>query len=222
MFTPKAGTDLTVSLPGEQMRVKVSKVIDRDTVIVELGQPFMRSHSFLLGDLVACRRTAADLGETWNAIEVRTAPAIPASLPASQGATQGKPTAQKKRKPDGNRWFRRESTPCRAGGALPARRQRREAGRSSAVRRDAGALGAAGPRLLYPGAGGIRVFYLVTEWNFRSNQVPVAARVAFGRSAVTVIVGRPMRPTPRFREPVGLNLPMKWNLPVIRLSISPR
>jgi hypothetical protein len=48
------------------------------------------------------------------------------------------------------------------------------------------------------------VFYLVTEWNLRSNRVPVAARVAFGRSVVTIIPGRPMRPTrPRFREPVG-------------------
>ena len=65
-------------------------------------------------------------------------------------------------------------------------------------------MGARGNYVIYPRAGGIRVFYLVTEWNLRSNRVPVAARVAFGRSVVTVIPGRPSgQPAARFREPVG-------------------
>lgn len=84
IFVPRVGDDLTVTLPAEQMRAQVRRVIDRNTVIVQIGQPFMRTHNFRKDDLVACRRTPGVLGESWQAIEVRPAPPdVQAVTPAS-------------------------------------------------------------------------------------------------------------------------------------------
>jgi hypothetical protein len=71
MFSPRADDNLTVTLPGETMRAKVKRVVDRNTVFVEIGQPMTRSHNYRLGDLVACRRTPGVLGETWQALDDR-------------------------------------------------------------------------------------------------------------------------------------------------------
>lgn len=72
IYTPAAGSYLTISLPGEFMRAQVDRVVSRNTVICTLGQPMAKSHNYRLGDVVACRRTPApELGtETWNAIEI--------------------------------------------------------------------------------------------------------------------------------------------------------
>jgi hypothetical protein len=83
-FTPRVNDDLTVTLPGEMMRAQVTRVIDKNTVIVQIGQPMTRSHNFRKDDLVGCRRTPGVLGESWQAIEVRPAPPdLPAVTPAS-------------------------------------------------------------------------------------------------------------------------------------------
>lgn len=71
MFIPEVGRYLTVMLPGELMRAQVTKVVGRNLVFVQLGQPMTRGHTFRLGDQVACRRTPGVLGETWQAIENR-------------------------------------------------------------------------------------------------------------------------------------------------------
>jgi hypothetical protein len=80
IFLPKANDQLNVTLPGEILRALVTRVVNQDTVIVEIGQPMTRSHSFRLGDLVACRRTPGMLGETWQAIEDRPNVPDPVSL----------------------------------------------------------------------------------------------------------------------------------------------
>lgn len=85
IYTPAAGSYLTICLPGEIMRAQVDRVVTRNTVIVTLGQPMAKSHSYRLGDVVACRRTPApEFGsETWNAIEVaKPLPEIPPEVPA--------------------------------------------------------------------------------------------------------------------------------------------
>jgi hypothetical protein len=79
------------------MRAKITKILDRDTVFVEIGQPMAKSHSFRRGDLVACRRTAGVLGETWQAIENRpTVHGLPA---AEKPKAEVKPVVKPRAKP---------------------------------------------------------------------------------------------------------------------------
>jgi hypothetical protein len=88
MFIPSVGSFLVVSLPGETMRAKVDRVVNRNTVLVTLGQPMAKSHAYRLGEVVACRRTPArEFGnETWDVIEVpRVPPAIPPDEPKRKG-----------------------------------------------------------------------------------------------------------------------------------------
>lgn len=80
IFIPRVDHELNVTLPGEILRAIVTKVVNINTCIVEIGQPMTRSHSFRLGDLVACRRTPGVLGETWQAIEDRPTAPDPAML----------------------------------------------------------------------------------------------------------------------------------------------
>lgn len=80
IFIPRVESQLNVTLPGEILRAIVTKVLNINTVVVEIGQPMTRSHSFRLGDLVACRRTPGVLGETWQAIEDRPTAPDPATL----------------------------------------------------------------------------------------------------------------------------------------------
>lgn len=90
-FLPRIGEDLTVVLPSETMRARITRVVDADTVIVEIGQPFMKTHNYRRGDLVACRRTPGVLGETWQAIEVR--PSLPNFPPADAVVPVAQPQA---------------------------------------------------------------------------------------------------------------------------------
>lgn len=97
MFIPQAGQSLTVMLPSETMRAEVTRVVNRDTVIVKIGQPMMRTHAWRKDDLVACRRKTGVLGETWEAVEER--PALPDEVvkPKAKGFTKpAKPAPKKK------------------------------------------------------------------------------------------------------------------------------
>lgn len=99
IYLPRVGTDLTVLLPGELLRARVTKVVDRNLVFVEIGQPMTKGHSFRLGDLVACRRTPGVLGETWQAIENRPNASIeppPERKPDAQLAEKPVPKAKKR------------------------------------------------------------------------------------------------------------------------------
>lgn len=69
---PVAGDIVTVDLPGEKLRATVVRMIDDDTLLAEItGTPFMRSHMFRAGDIIACRRSYSVLGETWKAEDDR-------------------------------------------------------------------------------------------------------------------------------------------------------
>ncbi len=72
------------------MRAKVTKVVDRNTVFCQIGQPMTRGHNFRNGDLVACRRTPGILGETWQAVENRPAALPPVLAPAKAGEPAAK------------------------------------------------------------------------------------------------------------------------------------
>lgn len=97
MFVPAAGSFLVVSLPGEMMRAQVDRVINRNTVLVTIGQPMAKSHTYRKGDLVACRRTPAPeyASETWNAIET---PAQPPEIPPEPEPPPKPPAKARKRK----------------------------------------------------------------------------------------------------------------------------
>lgn len=70
-YIPQPGAQLTVTLPGEVMRAMVTRLIDRNTVLVEIGQPMAKSHNYRKDDIVACRRKFGDLGEFWEAFDDR-------------------------------------------------------------------------------------------------------------------------------------------------------
>lgn len=71
MFIPQEGMTLSVTLPGEIMRAIVTRCVDRNTVLVEIGQPMAKSHNHQKGDIVACRRFRDELGECWKAVSDR-------------------------------------------------------------------------------------------------------------------------------------------------------
>lgn len=96
MFMPQVGDFLVVSLPGEALRGVVDRVIDRDTCFVTIPQPMTRSHTFRKGDIVACRRHLGQLGEIWEALELRPPMLTPADLPPVKPA---KPAEKVTRKP---------------------------------------------------------------------------------------------------------------------------
>jgi hypothetical protein len=97
IFIPRVEAALNVTLPGELLRAIVTKVLDINTVVVEIGQPMTRSHSFRLGDLVACRRTPGVLGETWQAIEDRPTAPDPVRLAQAVAQTAAAKPAPKTR-----------------------------------------------------------------------------------------------------------------------------
>lgn len=71
MYIPAVDSHLTVTLPGEIMRCCVVNVVNRNTVMVELGQPFSKVHQWRKGDIVGVRRKANSLGEIWEAEDDR-------------------------------------------------------------------------------------------------------------------------------------------------------
>jgi hypothetical protein len=71
IYIPAPGSQLVVNLPNETMRAKVTKVVNRDLVLVEIGQPLVRTHHYRKGDIIACRREWGELGEYWEAVDSR-------------------------------------------------------------------------------------------------------------------------------------------------------
>lgn len=83
VFVPRVDTYLTIDLPGERTRALVKRVVDTDTVIVELtSQPMSKTHQYRVRDLIPVRRghpgemAAPGSPEIWVAVEMR------ATLPA--------------------------------------------------------------------------------------------------------------------------------------------
>lgn len=99
MWLPKIDADLTVDLPGERLRASVRRIVDEDTVIVELTSgPMAKTHTYRKGDLIAVRRTAAPFNqEMWTVVEERRA-FIPPELEKTNAPRTRKQRASKKRK----------------------------------------------------------------------------------------------------------------------------
>ena len=59
-------------LPGETMRCQVERVIDVDSVIVEIsGMPMSKSHFFRKGDKSGVRRRVENGRDVWEAMDDR-------------------------------------------------------------------------------------------------------------------------------------------------------
>jgi hypothetical protein len=107
-FIPAIDDLLTVSLPGEILRMPVIRVVDRDTVFCELdGNPLnpSKQHSYRKGDVVAVRRRKGALGETWQAVDDRvlyarqpeeTEPPLPPKR-KTRAKVKAKPTVVKRK-----------------------------------------------------------------------------------------------------------------------------
>lgn len=67
------GSVITVDLGGEVIRCPVRRVLDEDTVLLELtGVPMSRNHNFKQGDFVGARRQRALSGrDEWKAVDPR-------------------------------------------------------------------------------------------------------------------------------------------------------
>lgn len=71
-FVPKAGSFLTILLPGESLRAVVHSVPTPDAVIVEIAtEPMAKSHRYKLGEILACRREKTPFGEDWVVAPMR-------------------------------------------------------------------------------------------------------------------------------------------------------
>lgn len=67
-FAPKVGEHLVVSLPGETMRVPVTRIVTSDAVLVKIDTtPMAKSHNFRLDDIVGVRRRIRDGRDVWEA-----------------------------------------------------------------------------------------------------------------------------------------------------------
>lgn len=93
-FVPEVDSFLTVQLPGEVMRCRVDRVIDDDTVIVEISSvPMSRQHLFRKGDKTGGRRRVENGRDVWEALEDRffikglspTVPPEPAPVKTKKG-----------------------------------------------------------------------------------------------------------------------------------------
>ena len=72
MFIPVQGSEITVALPGEKLRVNVVRVINAHAIVVEItSQPMTKGHMFRRGDVVGCKRVHNGLEEVWQAMDDR-------------------------------------------------------------------------------------------------------------------------------------------------------
>ena|SRR5215469_13516243 len=97
MYTPAHGSALVISLPGETVRGIVARVVNDDTVLVELGAPLLnpaRMHTYRSGDIICAKRAFGELGEFWRAVEDR---ALPIAVPKRKPKPNASARARKKR-----------------------------------------------------------------------------------------------------------------------------
>ena len=67
-FAPKVKDYLVVQLPGETMRVPVTRVISPDAVLVRLDAvPMAKSHNFRFEDTIGVRRRIRNGRDVWEA-----------------------------------------------------------------------------------------------------------------------------------------------------------
>lgn len=89
MWIPGENTELTIRLPGEITRATVTKVVDPNTLIVELTSvPMSKTHNYRFRDLLAVRRKKDYLqNETWEAVEERRS--LPSALESISAPSAG-------------------------------------------------------------------------------------------------------------------------------------
>ena len=70
MYIPKLNELMTVTLPGEVMRVRVIKSITNNAVMIQIEtEPMAKlSHSYKNGDILGCMRKKTMMGEEWNIV----------------------------------------------------------------------------------------------------------------------------------------------------------
>lgn len=98
MYRPEVGTTLTIFLPGESLRAPVARVVDRDTVLIELVVPPLnqaRLHTYRLGDIVPVRRAQGELGEFWEAVDERRLAPDPEAAPRKKAPAKKAPARSK-------------------------------------------------------------------------------------------------------------------------------
>lgn len=126
MYVPEPGSYLTVDLRGERVRAFVSKVLDRDNVMLELDtQPMMKSHNYRKGDVFGAHRTTTPLEEIWEAEDDRTFFGR-----FRQAASAATPEPKPKPKP------KKKKQPARAG-AVPPSHPKTAAKRPAAAKKQA-------------------------------------------------------------------------------------
>lgn len=97
LFIPAVDSQLTIDLPGERTRATVRRIVDPNTVLVELTtMPMGKSHQYRFKDMVAVRRNrpvdmwAPGSPDSWAVVEERiTLPSdIPSAPPTQRGLVQ--------------------------------------------------------------------------------------------------------------------------------------
>jgi hypothetical protein len=103
MFIPKEEMLMVVELPGERTRATVEKVIDDNTIIVQLtSMPMAKSHQYRMDQYVRCHRDTNGLQEIWKAsgLEKPVLKVVPPELPPmpapKKAKTKGKPEQRRK------------------------------------------------------------------------------------------------------------------------------
>lgn len=96
MFIPAVGSRLPVTVPGEIALSTVKRVVDANTVVVELPQLFGKANSYKKGDLVAARRRRDALfGEQWKSVEQIRMPTPAELAPPKPEPTPAKPKSKR-------------------------------------------------------------------------------------------------------------------------------
>lgn len=71
-YAPAVDSNLTVRLPGEFMRCKVVKAVDRNRVVIEIsGVPVSKLHVYRKGDVTGARRRVEYGRDVWEALDDR-------------------------------------------------------------------------------------------------------------------------------------------------------
>lgn len=103
-YAPTIGSFLTVSFPGERMRCRVDRLVDKDRVIIEVSSvPISKAHQYRIGDKTGARRRREHGHDIWEALDDRDflanrspAEPLPPEPPAVKKAAPKKRVAAKK------------------------------------------------------------------------------------------------------------------------------
>ncbi len=82
-YEPQVGQMLTVEIPGERIRAPIVRVLDSETVVIEVQTPPMaRAGVFRVGDIGIAKRSSSELEDFWFAREPYREPPPPLPVAA--------------------------------------------------------------------------------------------------------------------------------------------